>query len=359
MILKNVRKQKLQVRRALHRLANSMKPGLYRVEPQIASQVGVRPVKNLMGARRADLRRRSRLIYVALVLIYRLTPPLFVWLRRGTVGPDVASRTYNNLLLGNGGTIKLFSTDQSTVQIHVADPKDARLLVEAHQTLGRHLPVTPLRHTETDYILEEPYVNGYPFWTLSLDQQVAIYKMLLRTFADITQYRSEPPLSFDKAKQSLLFTAETFSPRGLSEKHLQEAIALLVQSPLTPSHGDLHGDNILINGGQPTIIDLDKYAYRPFFFDALSVPFLNAHRYSDLRLLKAFRDGKFDSEFANLFKAAGMRQYLPPKGVMSLSYISQEKSRWAHRIPQSRGKSRTTERWVAFMRVLDPNAFPE
>jgi hypothetical protein len=318
--LSNIRERKHDVVVQLQNYKPHMAPGWYLVTTKMAHRIGVVPPQDLMEIKGYRFVRRLGVVsgLKAWVTNY-LVPPLMVKIGNQLREPVTAC---NQLLLTSDGGIKLFSP--TVVLIHVPDWKKRKRLMEAHKVLGEHLPVTELRPLDDGELLEETFVEGRSWHLMARDEQYNAYPLLLSMITRLTKETSRALYGINAAEDAVrraLMATVSFPVNDLIRERHKEISMFLALCPVVPSHGDMSGQNIIVGSNRLYIIDLERFAYLPFFYDALKLPVANALYLRSEDLVRAVLTGKFDQSLDTLFAAAGVQAFSAQRTVAMLSVL--------------------------------------
>jgi hypothetical protein len=90
--------------------------------------------------------------------------------------------------------------------------------------------------------------------------------------------------------------------------------------PLVPSHADLITSNVLLGDDGPVLVDFEWAAYRPFFFDPVSLILRDASEHGRTDLLRDLLGNRYDDRLRLLCEAAGCALE-PPRTLLILTLL--------------------------------------
>jgi hypothetical protein len=90
--------------------------------------------------------------------------------------------------------------------------------------------------------------------------------------------------------------------------------------PLVPSHADLITSNVVLSEDGPVLVDFEWAAYRPFFFDPLSLILREASEHGRTDLLRDLLGHRHDERLQALCAAAGC-QPEPPRTLLVVTLL--------------------------------------
>lgn len=318
-LVKRITLQKRAVRTQLRAFAGKMSPGLYKIEPNLAWRLGSHLPVNLMQTK--GLGNNATLpAFIRAGVSNFFVPPFLERI------PPIASKgmqVHSQLFVSRNQSVKMFSSDKVRTVVSGLDTWSH--LREANRVLGGHLPVIPQQFSVCGRVIEEPLVGAESFHKCSVPVQISAYRVLLSGLTELVIHESGEPLGFSKARSSVEFaieSTESHRVNSLFVEFREELIAFLAEAPTLPSHGDLTGPNVLINDEGPTVIDLEDFGERVFFWDALSLPIINAQNLFASELLDVLWTGAFDRELDLLFREAGLKGFRANRNISILSYVT-------------------------------------
>jgi hypothetical protein len=90
--------------------------------------------------------------------------------------------------------------------------------------------------------------------------------------------------------------------------------------PLVPSHADLITSNVLLGEDGPVLVDFEWAAYRPFFFDPVSLILRDASEHGRTDLLRDLLGNWYDDRLRSLCEAAGCAPE-PPRTLLIVTLL--------------------------------------
>jgi hypothetical protein len=226
-------------------------------------------------------------------------PPPMVWLHGSAGGGDGAA---TELLMTKAGGLLLFEVDASRV-IHLPHAPFTADYQHRRELLAVHLPVPAFRLTANRAVLTEKLATGTPLVDCPADVRERVSRQLMeRATAMARDTRAGNSIQVVNDALDALDAATDVAPAIRSHIGAQrDALTLAAQSwPLVASHGDANGLNIIVSGGDWTLIDFEDCGDLPYFYDALS-PVV-----TDRPLAQLATRGGFDEELTALTQAAGL-----------------------------------------------------
>ena len=319
-----LRDEKTSVARYLAEYSTYMVPGWYRINGPV--------VHRLCSPMPTSLRETNRGTYdrhlgfwdrlPSIVKAY-LLPPLLV--QRPTARNEVRFRG-TTLLVAEHAAIKLFAVADSEVLTILQDPDVLARLELGYSALAPYLSLTRITVDHVNFTVREPLIDGRAFHRTIPTQRDQAYRSLIGGLTELTMNASKRPLGGGVAKymvQCIIDNVRSYDFASVLLAQQADVEALLAISPLTPSHGDLHGNNVLVDRTGPKIIDLDNFGWRPFFYDALFLPLVRTPQ-SPPAGTPIFNDvlgGRFDSELDTLCRAARVKQFSSDKLAYFLAAV--------------------------------------
>lgn len=239
-----------------------------------------------------------------------LLPPLVVQLRNVRNGVRFRGTT---LLVAERQAIKVFAVADSEVLTVCHDPDVLARLDLGFSALVPYLSVASITVDHANRTVTEPLIHGQAFHRANPARRDQAYRSLIADLTELTINASERPLGGEAATQVVQCVIDEVRPNvfaSVLSARRAEIEALLAISPITPSHGDLHGNNVLVDGSGPKVIDLDHFGRRPFFYDALTLPLVRTPQSpAGTTFFNDVLGGRFDSEIDTLCKAARVNEF--------------------------------------------------
>lgn len=235
-----------------------------------------------------------------------LIPPL---LRRVLGSRPEAIFQGTTMLVAERGVIKLFSCTGAEVKTFGYTAERLAHIETAFQALSPFLSLTDLSVDYDKGSVREAIVDGQPFHLAAKHQRDLAFQALLGGFTKLAAESGKQKIGVAAAAKALhgVLRVLGWHPFATILRESQAKIEALLGNAITvPSHGDLHGNNVLVEQGGPMIIDLDHFGWRPFFYDALTLPLVRTARSPVAAPL--FNDvlrGQHDRELDNLCRVAG------------------------------------------------------
>lgn len=227
-----------------------------------------------------------------------------------------------HLLSSAHGTIKVFDTENDLVFTRTSE-QNRDFLLDARAELAKHLPVVTMMPGHGPGELLEPLQPGLALSDIGYPDQTEAFRRLLSCFADLRIYAENARHGSRTA--TAMFMAALDATQGLPlngvlSENAERILAYLVAAPVLPSHGDLTALNIIVHDGRLTIIDCDHFARRPFFYDALTAPFMEAS-YDRWHLASQTNSSSLNEDVDAVFESASMGSFSQNRLIVWLSYL--------------------------------------
>lgn len=281
-------------------------PGLWYIEGPYARHRRA----ELPGALRDSIRGiRNR--QLARELSERLVPPWACFVR-GETEPSGQSIQCTIGYLSNGGNWKLFDMENETVWSRPISSDHLSRQVANLEQFNAYFDIPAWNVLErgdvrwrSDAMLVAPNLAA-----CSAREREATVRILLGQFADFAREHATPPepeVTVEAIGTIQAVAPESF-PALIAERNKSEFMSLSQRAPFVPDHGDLSGQNILVSGGRPWVIDWDTAGLpRPLLYDFHYLVL----READLQrpdLLDGYVRGVFDADIENVYRAAGVEK---------------------------------------------------
>jgi len=319
-----LRQEKSSVARYLAEYSSYMVQGWYRIKGPVVQRLFSPMPKSLR-----DTNGRTWDKHVGLwdrlpgIVKEYLLPPLLV--RHRTARSELRFRG-TTLLVAKHPAIKLFAVaDPEVLTLHQSPDVLARLDL-GYSALAPYLSLARITVDNVNHTVREQLVDGRAFHLVTPARRNQAYRSLLGGFAELTMSASKRPLGGEAAMHMVQCVIDNSAPTDFASvlsAHRADIEDLIAISPVTPSHGDLHGNNVLVDRAGPKIIDLDHFGWRPFFYDTLTLPLVRTPQ-SPTAGTPLFNDvlaGRFDSELDTLCRAARVKQFSSDKLTYFLAAI--------------------------------------
>lgn len=227
-----------------------------------------------------------------------------------------------HLLASSGGAIKVFDPDNDLV-ITFTTEKKRDFLLKARAELASHLPIIAMEPGQEPGEVLEPLLYGKALSEAEDTSRTELYRQLLSHFLNPGIYVNSA--QYGSTKATAAFTTSLDLTQGLPlnsvlPKHREPIIAFLAASPTVPSHGDLISENVIADGNCLTIIDLELFAQMPFFYDALTAPFVDALR-NNWCLASQINKGSLSQVIDMIFEEASMGAFSQDQLLVWHSYL--------------------------------------
>jgi hypothetical protein len=201
----------------------------------------------------------------------------------------------------------LFDLEHQAV-LRVARGPVAPARIEVPQRLARHLGIARFDVIDGGCAFLEEFVDGTPLTDVT-DPERRL-DVLRRLFAGYTRLvAAERGGSAGPLVEGACTSATSIAlPHGLRSWFDERGEELRARSrtwPLVPSHTDLTGTNLLVQGREPRLIDLEWADFYPFFYDVTLLVLREAAEEGRGDLLAAYLDGGLAAELAGLCTASG------------------------------------------------------
>jgi hypothetical protein len=199
----------------------------------------------------------------------------------------------------------------------------SQLRIELPTRLSAHLKVAPFEVIEGGrYILEE-LVAGVPMRDVTDEAQraAAVAKLLDGYTSVVTAERKG--VSRDLVAAALESAATVSLPSELRVWLRQNGATVVERAaswPLVPSHTDLDTSNVVLGDRGPVLVDFEWAAYRPFFFDPVSLILREASESGRTDLLRDFLGSRYDDRLRALCEAAGCAPE-PPQTLLIVTLL--------------------------------------
>lgn len=303
MRIRSVIRSRRHVRRRVRQLQTLLAPGRYRIRWNLAERHYNVSSENQTEAHRLFLQHNADRALIQRIV--ELTPPRSVHVPP-TPGRE-AAEGWADVLLVRGPCTLLLSHDGRHITRLFTDPIPVARIIDHWQRLHTSLAVPyvePISKAPPGYhAIRETLMAGTTLGKSSRAQVFTGYSDFLRQCA-----RNACNVQGCYGRRSeILNLLELPLPTWLQttlslRKHL--LVPLLADSPALFCHADCHPANIVVlpNGGVG-LIDLERAAWMPFFFDALYMLRMNNAIGEQLRT--AYFRGDFDRQLGALWQAAG------------------------------------------------------
>jgi hypothetical protein len=246
------------------------------------------------GADRPGLRAKAGARQSARDMLRRLTPPWFLYVRRGQPG------RFTVAIAAMDGAVVLLSPGPNGEVARQIEPSglDANY-VELRRRLADHVELPEFALTDDGGWLLEEFVDGSYLFDLPLGQQLTVVKKLFASYISLAHHEREDGTAefFGQVKERI---AECQLPSDL----LSAAAPILDSSelPLVPSRPGGSVMNLVVAAElRPVQIDLPAVTLAPFFYDPIALVLA-----AEGPILDRFSMGHFDPELRALFAAADL-----------------------------------------------------
>lgn len=314
--------QKKTLVQVLHQHSDHVKPGWYRVGYNYAWHIRSPVPQTLATSKRIVLKFNTNFRQNLIQLMQGfIIPPLLAYVPSKNFS---IRAKYSQLLLSSHGDVKLFDPIGLKIKTYLVDPKKQHHLLKAQEILGRHFPIASLSRCSEEGVVHEPLINGTTYGRLTDKQKKEIYLSFLSKMVEMASCGNFETWGNDKAQavfDSITYLTRSLPVYGLFSEHEEDIIKLLGKAAIVPAHRDLHSGNILVNAEGVKIIDLECFGYMPFFYDALSLPFLNALYSDDYSLLSRVVEGDFNYELDLLFMTGSGMKFSNQTSCIWLTYL--------------------------------------
>ena len=297
-----------RLRRRVNTLAHMLATGRYRLRWNLAERVddagrSRSPAHALFLQHNDPPSRAHRLAEFAPPQTVEITAP-----GSAEQPPDTPA----DVVLIRGDCTLLLSCDGRHILRLFPDPVPAERILENWQQLKGGLNIPDVEHLANTprgyYGVREALITGTTLRESAPDQVLSGYRDLLSQCAKHAasadgQYGNEP-----EARALLDLPLPHWLQTALRERQ-QLLLPLLTEAPGLFCHADCHPANILVlPSGRVGLIDLERAAWMPFYFDALYMLRMNNAIGNQLRA--HYFQGAFDPQLDALWRAAG-RSFCP------------------------------------------------
>lgn len=329
--LKEIRLEKELFKNQLHNESTFIKPGLYFINDREANHLFTRKPRNIKIKGSFKRCRRDVRPFRSFIvrLIKSITPPSITYIRpaqswHSRPGTFIMRSTVTN-------QFKIFSKETQEVITIYASKADYFEALNTANEIMQHLPIVPVlpvvkkRNVSTSALVNAKPASFQPDKTKS-----AIYKRLIKLYSKmptIDSNREKQPFfkTYNSPGQLVRHVDRILRPTKfgrLFTKRKQAVWQLLSEDPQPKTHGDLHGENILVAQDQDfVLIDLETSGSLPFFFDILFYPYRDFN-HGNPYLLQELRRGKFDHRLNQLFLKFSQVPYSNRKKDVWLAFLA-------------------------------------
>ncbi|KAA9132927.1 phosphotransferase [Microbacterium caowuchunii] len=194
------------------------------------------------------------------------------------------------------GDLLLFNVRNASVTRVFPSDDLVKTYLENRDTVARYLPI-PQTLRVGDRVVSEVLVSGKNGFSVGTESKLLLWRKFLAAYEDLsTAATNDAGLIIAELRAEISELQPHHGPLQSTEKML----STLNSSWRTfAMHGDLSGNNVVVDGNSFVVIDYDDVARHPFFFDVI----LFTLRDDVLRSM--LRRGMFDEDLKRLADAAG------------------------------------------------------
>lgn len=241
-----------------------LKPGYYHLERAVGYHIFEDKPAALVSSKRFLLSKvKYRYLAPIFAFIEKLLPPFYVKLDGSN------NNSASQCLLSREGDVKVFDYTNRKVFIFPSSNIKLLKLIRNKEKLSLYLPVNQIEIKNDENYYIENLAIGDLFSEVKIEKQVEVYKILLDSYIS-NQFFYE----FNYYSSSSFFLSVMqidFNPhiKIILEKNENEIISNFENSHSIFSHCDFYSNNIIVSNEGFIIIDFEKAAYKPVFFDLL------------------------------------------------------------------------------------------
>lgn len=319
--VKQTFRDKIRVQRILAMERARFKPGAYFIGPRTGGLFGAEKPSALALAD-VSVQAQTKLLglFNLAAFVQRIVPPYFVFFR----SVDVPDPAFTHLYANPREGYALFST-QAGMVLRSSSPETVRHLEEARGALGELFPV-PLPGVELPGYFVERLIDGIPLNHANPEKQLAVYEQLVELLIDFNSKNQQGNRMSELEANNFIHRAmEYTSGRSVGERISaceEEIFTVLINTPLSVTHGDLHRENIIVSGDKFFIIDYEFYhPSRPFWFDLFYCAFFSATRDNDFNFLAFLKENSEEGPVKDLFEIHNQLELLSDLELMWLTFF--------------------------------------
>lgn len=303
------------VRRALARHSELLAPGHYEIRDRFAMKIGEPVPEAFLSTRPSLVRAEPRLKDRLKETIYR-AQRMTVARNRTT---DLAITTGTLLYVTRNGQVKVFSPAEGKVTTILLSPSEFSAVVTRTRLQLERLPAPRILQLipERRAIVEE-YVAGR---SPQLEEAVeAAAEWIFDTYRNHLAEALSEPLMRTISVRELMAGAEKIEEFTAVAEAVRVGLTINSETilPLIPSHGDICLKNIIRATGRTLLVDWEYAGHYTPFYDILNWMFVEALDNNDLRHLRKYLAGGYDSPFEEIAALT----HLPFNRDLRKDYIS-------------------------------------
>jgi hypothetical protein len=310
-------------RAELRRDAAVLRPGLWLTsEPRLSRHWRQRSLPVQLAARVHHLppepRLRLRLRYLARDLLS------LVWIPRVRQDPAAAQvgRFPIHLPSTYSPEAVLFDPARSKV-LRLRHDTSSQLRIEVPRRFSGHLDVAPFEVIGDGRYLLAELVTGVSMRDVTDEaRRAAAVRSLLDGYTSLAGAEREGSsrelvAAAVEAAEAADIPAEL---RAWLSSNGADVVERASSWPLVPSHADLITGNVVLAEDGPVLVDFEWAAYRPFFFDPLSLILSDASEHGRTDLLRDLLGHRHDDRLKTLCAAAGCPSE-PPRTLLIVTLL--------------------------------------